>query len=60
MTITVQWYERKPDFSADYTKEHHGSIKGSSAAECMLQFSEFKLNHDLSRYTIPAIVWVYD
>lgn len=60
MTIYVQWYERKPDFSPDYDREHHGTIKGSSAAECMTQFQALKYNHDLAKYTIPHIEYVWD
>lgn len=60
MTLYVQWYERKPDFSPDYDKEHHGNIHGASAAECMAQFHALQRDHDLAQYTIPHIVGVAD
>lgn len=60
MTLFVVWYERKADFTPDSEKQHHGTITGETAANCMEQFCEFKFNHDLAKYTIPEIVWVYD
>lgn len=60
MTLFIQWFERKPDFSPDYEREHHGNIHGSSASECMTKFRVLQNDHDLARYTIPHIMNVAD
>ena len=60
MTILVRWYERKADFTADTTKEHHGTITGESATECWRKFTEHGYNHDLNRYTRREICGMWD
>lgn len=60
MTITVQWYERKPDFKPDYDKVHVAHVHGDKAADCMEQINIYRQNHDLYRFTPLEIVHVED
>ena len=55
----IQWYERKPDFSPDYDKEHHGTIKGKTPAECMDQLIALKNQNDMAKYTPMQIMYIY-
>jgi len=55
----IQWYERKPDFSPDYDKEHHGTIAGKTPAECMAQLNALRWNHDATKYTALEIAYIY-
>lgn len=55
----IQWYERKPDFSPDYDKEHHGNIAGKTPAECMAQLNALRRNHDVAKYTALEIAYIY-
>ena len=56
--MLVQWYERKPDFSPDYDKEHHRTFIGTPD-ECMEQYRAFSYNHDCAKYTITEIVMIW-
>lgn len=60
MTLTIQWYGRHEDFKPNYSEEHHGTISGETAAECMLQLAMYRRNHDLAKFTPIAIVYVAD
>lgn len=55
----IVWYERKPDFSPDYDKEHHGTIGGETSGECMNQLNALSYNHDLAMYTPMEIQYIY-
>ena len=55
----IQWWERKPDFSPDYYKEHHGTIDGETPGECMQKFNAFRENHDIAKYTPMQILYIY-
>ena len=56
LRMLVMWYERKEDFSPDYTKDHTIVFKGNTPYECMDQFHELQKNQDLYKYTMPEIV----
>lgn len=60
MTITLQWYERREDFTPNYDRTHHGTVHGATAAECMGKINEYRRTHDLARYTPTEIVCVAD
>lgn len=60
MKLVIQWYDRKPNFDADYSKEHHGTFYGSSADDCMKQYNEWRQNHDICRFTRSEIIYIYD
>ncbi len=61
MTFTIQWYDRDTDtFKPIYENEHHGTIHGENAAECMGNYNIWRQNHDLYRFTKSEIVFVSD
>ena len=60
MTIMIRFYDRLPNFTPDYNREHHGTIQGTTASEVWRKFTEWKRNFDLARYTIPEIFGMYD
>ena len=61
MSIVIRWYSRRQDdYSTIWSEEHHGTIKGVSAAECMSKLQEFRNNHDCAKFTPTEIVYVYD
>lgn len=60
MTIIIKWYERNVDFSANYNKEHHGTIVGDGASDVWRKFIEHGNTHDLSKYTRREIIGMYD
>lgn len=55
----IQWFGRNPDFSTNYNEEHHGTVTGSTPAECMAAFRRLSRVHDLSRFTQMHIVEIY-
>lgn len=57
--MLIRWYERKPDFSPDYSREHHGTIIGETPDECMKQYRELSWNHDCVKYTQTEIEMIY-
>ena len=60
MTLTVQWYERNPDFTTNYDREHHRNIHGETASECMSIFRQLGQDLDLVKFTPRQIVNVAD
>lgn len=60
MTMYVVWYDRKPDFDADYSKAHRGTIHGETCSEIMAQFREISNNHDLAKFSRLEIVGISD
>ena len=61
MTILVQWYgRRQDDFSTIWSEEHHGSISGENASDCMKQLQNIRNNHDCALYTPIEIIYVFD
>ena len=59
INMYIVWYERRRDFTADYDREHHGTITGRTPGECMRIFHEIARNHDLARYTRLEISYIY-
>ena len=55
----IQWFDRKEDFTADYDREHHGIVKGSTPSECMAALRDLEQNHDLAAFTPMQIVYIY-
>lgn len=54
-TILLKWWTRDKDFYAippDYTK----TITGDTLKECMNKVADFKLKHDVYKYTAAEIV----
>ena len=60
MAMYVVWYDRKPDFTADYSAAHRGTIHGETASEIMAQFRSMQNNHDLAKFTRLEIVGISD
>lgn len=58
--FNIVWYERKPDWSPDYDKQHSCIITGKTPAECMETYRLMGNNHDVVKYTILRIVDVYE
>lgn len=55
----IQWFDRNPDMSINYSNEHHGTISGNTPAECMAQFRSLARNHDLVKFSPMTIVEIY-
>ena len=60
MTVYIQWYGRREDFTPIYSEEHHGNIHGKTANECMAQIRDLRNNHDCARYTPIEIIEIAD
>lgn len=60
MILTIRWYERNNDFTPNYNKEHHGTIRGNSAAECMMLLTTYRQDHDIEKFTKTEIIYVAD
>lgn len=61
MTLTIRWFDRDTKtFLPIYDQEHHGTIHGENAAECMSLYNQWKQNHDVYNYTVSEIVYVSD
>lgn len=59
MQLVVCWYDRRPDFTPNYTEYHHGSFFGKTPEEIMTQLRAFQETHDLMKYTALEIVGIY-
>lgn len=59
INVVVEWYERKKDWSPDYDKRYHTTIRGETPSECMQQVKALKYNHDVVKYTRAEIVYIY-
>lgn len=57
--LFIRWYERKPDWTPDYDKEHHGTVVGNTPDECMAKLNQLRESHDLNRYTRMEIEYVF-
>jgi len=55
----IQWYERKPDLSADHDREHHGTVEGATPSECMARLNALRENHNLAVFTPMQILYIY-
>ena len=61
MKALLHWYGRDADgVSINYCDEHHGTVRGNTANECMAQIRELRLNNDLTKYTPIEILFIYD
>ena len=60
MTLTVNWYARKPDGTTDYDKLFVEHIEGETAADCMSIYRMEGMEHDISLYSPRQIVNVED
>ena len=60
MKITVRYWELYTNLEPNYNRRHERFFKGKSARECMWEISNFKMQHDLSRYTSAEIINVED
>lgn len=61
MKVVLHWYGRCADgVDVNYCDEHHGTVRGQTANECMAQIRELRFNHDISKYTPIEIKFIYD
>ena len=60
MTITARWFDRLPNWKADYDKKHFKEFSSDSAKDCFRQFQDYFYNHDVVKFTIPEIVNMED
>lgn len=60
MVMYIVWYDRKPDFTADFDGRHTGSIRGETPGEIMAQFRTLSNGHDLARFTRLEIIGISD
>lgn len=60
IAVFLRWYGRCQDMTINYADEHHGTVFGETADECMRQIRELKDNNDLSKYSPIEIAYIYD
>ena len=64
MTIVIRYFDRKEnDFSGfgyNYDNQHRVSFHGQTARECMKQIEDYRMNHDIAKYTATEIYDVID
>ena len=55
----ISWYERFPDMTPNYDREHHGTIEGETPDECMRKFNAYRDRHNLAENTPMQILYIY-
>ena len=59
ITVVVQYYRRREDFTPIYSEKIIKEFSGNTAEECMEQYRQFSNNHDCRKYTTTEIINVY-
>ena len=57
--MVVEYYDKKPDWTPDYDKRHNVVFEGLTPADCMIPYIEMCKTHDLAKYTIAQIAYIY-
>lgn len=61
MKVSLSWYDRREiDGTTIFATEHHGTVIGKNADDCMHQIIQLRYNHDLAKYTPIEIVYIQD